>query len=81
MPFLDNQVNKTSREDESMPIAIVGVGFRGPGDATNTEKLWKLVAEGRESRTSIPKERWNHEAFYHPDPNRYGTVSRKQMGK
>jgi acyl transferase domain-containing protein len=58
----------------TMPIAIVGMGFRGPGDATNVENLWKMMSEGRESWSKIPKEKWNHEAFYHPDANRHGTV-------
>ena len=61
-------------EDASMPIAIVGIGFRGPGDATNVENLWKMISEGRESWSKIPKNRWNHDAFYHPDANRHGTV-------
>lgn len=62
-------------EDKSMPIAIVGMSFRGPGDATTVENLWKMLSEARESRTTIPKEKWNNEAFYHPDHKRHGTVS------
>nr|A0A348HAX6.1 RecName: Full=Highly reducing polyketide synthase phiA; Short=HR-PKS phiA; AltName: Full=Phomoidride biosynthesis cluster protein A [fungal sp. ATCC 74256]BBG28498.1 putative polyketide synthase [fungal sp. ATCC 74256] len=65
-PFMEPQ-------DEIMPIAVVGMSFRGPGDATNVENLLKMVAEGRESRSKIPKHKWNHEAFYHPDPSRYGS--------
>nr|ADA79525.1 polyketide synthase [Delitschia winteri] len=61
------------QEDEVAPIAVVGMSFRGPGDATTVENLLKMVAEGRESRSKIPKHKWNHEAFYHPDPNRYGS--------
>ena len=62
-------------EGKSMPIAIVGMGFRGPADATNTENLWKMIAEGREGRSEIPKDRWNNKAFYHPNSARNGTVS------
>jgi acyl transferase domain-containing protein len=67
-PFMDPQ-------NDLMPIAVVGMSFRGPGDATSVENLLKMVVEGRESRAKIPKSKWNHEAFYHPDPSRYGTVS------
>lgn len=63
------------KEDKSMPIAIVGMGFRGPADATSVENLWKMVSEGREGRSEIPKDRWNNEAFYHPNSARNGTVS------
>lgn len=67
--------NNGAMEDKSMPVAIVGMSFRGPGDATTVENLWKMLSEARESRTSIPKEKWNNEAFYHPDYKRHGTVS------
>lgn len=61
--------------DASMPIAVVGMGFRGPGDATNVENLWKMITEQREGWKPTPKERWNNKAFYHPDHARHGTVS------
>lgn len=61
-------------EDLSMPIAVVGMGFRGPGDATDVHKLWKMILEQREAWKPIPEERWNNKAFYHPDHARHGTV-------
>lgn len=61
---------------EVMPIAIVGIGFRGPGDATNVERLWTMISEMREAWSLVPKQKWNNEAFYHPDANRNGTVMR-----
>ncbi|KAH8883107.1 putative polyketide synthase [Thozetella sp. PMI_491] len=61
--------------DEVMPIAVVGMGFRGPGDANNLDGLWNMIAEKREAWGPVPKDRWNHEAFYHPDANRSGTAS------
>ncbi|CAG8364717.1 unnamed protein product [Penicillium salamii] len=60
------------QRDDTIPIAVVGMSFRGPGDATDAEGLLRMVAEGRESRSPIPKEKWNHEAFYHPDSSRHG---------
>lgn len=57
-----------------IPIAIVGMGFRGPGDASNVEKLWDMILEGREAWSRIPASKWNHSAFYHPDYARHGTV-------
>jgi hypothetical protein len=61
--------------DKSMPIAIVGIGFRGPGEATNVEKLSEMILTGREAWTPIPRERWNNTGFYHLDHGRHGTVS------
>lgn len=60
---------------EVMPIAVIGMAFRGPGDATNVERLWKMISETREAWSLVPKQKWNNEAFYHPDANRNGTVT------
>lgn len=57
------------------PIAIVGIGFRGPGNAKNVDKLWEMIMAGEEAWSPIPARRWNNEAFYHPDNARHGTVS------
>lgn len=64
-------------EDASMPIAVIGMGFRGPADATDMNKLWHMMLEKREAWSPIPKERWNNKAFYHPDHARHGTVGSK----
>jgi hypothetical protein len=61
-------------EDASMPIAVIGMGFRGPADATDTNRLWQMMVEKREAWSPVPKERWNSKAFYHPDHARHGTV-------
>lgn len=61
-------------DDASMPVAVIGMGFRGPGDATNVERLWDALLEQREEWSPIPAERWNSSAFYHPDHARHGTV-------
>ncbi|KAK2052272.1 ketoacyl-synt-domain-containing protein, partial [Colletotrichum caudatum] len=63
--------------DPSAPIAIVGMGFRGPGDAGNLEGFFKLLSEARETRTEGQNGRWNHEAFYHPDSARKGASNVK----
>ncbi|KAJ6069226.1 hypothetical protein N7499_011113 [Penicillium canescens] len=61
--------------DSCMPIAIVGIGFRGPGDAQNVEKLEEMIRTGREAWSPIPAKRWNNTAFYHPDHSRHGTIN------
>lgn len=48
-------------------IAIVGIGFRGPGGADSSEKLWDMLKEGRNAWSEVPSERWNGKAHYHPD--------------
>lgn len=60
---------------KSMPIAVVGMGCRFPGDANSPEKFWDLLATGRNAWSEIPKERFNQDALYHPLNERLGTVS------
>lgn len=49
------------------PIAIIGMGCRFPG-AEDLESFWKLLQNGVDAISEIPEDRWNKQAFYHPDP-------------
>jgi acyl transferase domain-containing protein len=61
-------------DDKEMPIAVVGMGCRFPGDATSPNKLWDLLMRKKSARGEIPADRFNIDAFYHPDGDRNGTV-------
>jgi len=54
------------------PIAIVGIGCRFPGGADTPEKLWSLLEQGHDAVTEVPKERWDLEEIYDPDPDAPG---------
>ena len=60
-----------------IPIAIIGIGCRFPGNVTNTETLWELLVEGRNTWTPAPAERYNEAAFYHPKPDNNGTTNHR----
>ena len=51
------------------PVAVVGMACRLPGDVSNPEELWEMLAEGRNAWTKVPKDRYNEDAFLHPDPD------------
>ncbi|KAK3315921.1 type I polyketide synthase [Apodospora peruviana] len=55
-----------------VPIAIVGMACRFPGGATSPSKLWNLCMAGKDGWSPIPAERFNAEAWYHPDAQRTG---------
>ncbi|RJE27111.1 polyketide synthase [Aspergillus sclerotialis] len=57
----------------TMPIAIIGMACRFPGDATSPEKLWDLCANGRNAWSPIPSNRFNQAAWYHPNKEHLGT--------
>ena len=56
-------------------IAIIGFSLRFPQDAVFSESFWKMLVEGRSAATEVPENRFNIDAFYHPDPDRMGSVS------
>ncbi|KAL4883330.1 polyketide synthase [Aspergillus karnatakaensis] len=58
-----------------VPIAIVGMSCRFPGEATSPERLWELCVNARSAWSEVPGDRWNKEAFYHPDGARTGTTN------
>ncbi|KAL3425313.1 polyketide synthase [Phlyctema vagabunda] len=54
------------------PIAIIGMGCRLPGDVSSAEEFWELCSRARSGWSTIPKNRFNHEAFHHPNPDKQG---------
>lgn len=60
---------------QTEPLAIVGMACRFAGGVSSPNKLWELVAAGRDAWSEVPSDRFNHEAFYHPDAQRLSTVS------
>ncbi|KAJ5103216.1 hypothetical protein N7532_003745 [Penicillium argentinense] len=62
-------------QDLMTPIAIIGMGFRGPADAVTVDRLWDIMMEQREGWSPIPAKRWNNAAFYHPDHAHHGTIN------
>ncbi|KAI3539427.1 hypothetical protein CSPX01_08873 [Colletotrichum filicis] len=66
-----------ARKDERIPIAIVGMGCRFPGDATSPSKFWDLLKNGRDAY-SPNTDRWNSDAFHHPNSkDRVNTLATK----
>lgn len=74
-PHIDTD---TPPQDGCMPIAIVGLAFRGPGEATNDASFWDMISKGHDAHSTWPKDRFNIDAFYHPDPERSGTVNTRE---
>src|SRR5262245_41053537 len=69
-----------SRVDElqaarAEPIAILGMACRFPRAAT-PEAFWRMLRDGVDGISEVPPERWDADAFFHPDsqqPGRIGT--------
>jgi acyl transferase domain-containing protein/NADPH:quinone reductase-like Zn-dependent oxidoreductase len=65
---------------QSDPLAIVGLACRFPGGATSPEKFWDLLARGVDAITEVPRDRFDVEALFDPDPAAPGKVSTKWGG-
>ncbi|MCC5615730.1 acyltransferase domain-containing protein [Nostoc sp. CHAB 5836] len=61
------------------PIAIIGMGCRFPG-ANNLQTFWSLLHDGVDAITEVPKDRWNIDEFYDPDPDAPGKMYVKNAG-
>ncbi|KAI1650191.1 ketoacyl-synt-domain-containing protein [Daldinia loculata] len=61
--------------EELMPIAIVGMSCRLPGDVSSPGDFWKLLTKGRSAWSKIPRDRFNQEAYNHPNPEKKGTIN------
>jgi acyl transferase domain-containing protein len=44
------------------------MGCRLPGGATNPDKLWQMLSEGRSGWSEVPADRWNRDVFYNKYP-------------
>lgn len=61
------------------PIAVIGIGCRFPG-ANNPDEFWKLLRDGIDAISEVPKERWDSQALYDPRPGTPGKMNTKWGG-
>ena len=54
------------------PVAIIGMSCRFPGGADSPEAFWSLLSRGVDAVTEVPKERWDVERIFDPDPDAVG---------
>jgi acyl transferase domain-containing protein/acyl carrier protein len=60
-------------------FAIVGYAARFPG-AADTDEFWNVLREGREAISEVPKDRWDVDEFFDPEPSAPGKVVTRRGG-
>lgn len=60
-------------------IAVVGMGCRFPGGA-DPDQFWSLLARGGDAVGEIPRDRWDVDRFYDPDPEALGRMYARNGG-
>ena len=59
------------------PVAIVGLACRFAAGADSPQSFWGLLANGVDAVTEVPRERWDMDALFDPNPDAIGkTYSR-----
>ena len=62
------------------PIAVIGLSCRFPGGANDPDSFWKLLQEGKDAISEVPRARWDIDAFYDPDPDAPGKMNTRFGG-
>lgn len=62
------------------PIAVVGLGCRFPGGADSPAEFWRLLERGGDGIVEVPRDRWDVDALFDPDPDAPGKMSSRFGG-
>lgn len=66
--------------EKTEPIAVVGIGCRFPGGADSPDRFWDLLREGRDAISEVPRDRWDIDEYYDPDPEASGKMYARHGG-
>ncbi|WP_236147724.1 type I polyketide synthase [Mycolicibacterium sp. CH28] len=50
------------------PIAVIGMACRLPGGIESPEQLWETLLRGDDLVTEVPRDRWDNDDYYDPEP-------------
>ncbi|HET8660024.1 MAG TPA: beta-ketoacyl synthase N-terminal-like domain-containing protein, partial [Micromonosporaceae bacterium] len=62
------------RRAQTEPIAVIGAGCRFPGGGGDLASFWRVLRDGVDAVTEVPRERWDADAFFDPDPDAPGKM-------
>jgi acyl transferase domain-containing protein/thioesterase domain-containing protein len=61
-------------------LAIIGMSFRFPGGGASAAAYWAFLNSGRSAIGETPRERFDIDAYYSPDPDTPGTTYSRVAG-
>ncbi|MDM8548424.1 type I polyketide synthase [Desulfobacterales bacterium HSG2] len=76
---LQSRLDETERA-RTEPIAVIGMGCRFPGGANTPEAFWKLLENGVDAISEVPRDRWDADLYYDPDPDAPGKMYTRMGG-
>src|SRR6476620_3448749 len=76
----DNGMGSAEHPIEPAPrFAVVGYAVRFPG-AADADEFWDVLREGRDAISEVPKDRWDADDFFDPEPGAPGKVVTRRAG-
>ena len=60
-------------------FAIVGYAARFPG-AADADEFWDVLRDGRDAISEVPKDRWDVDEFFDPEPGAPGKIVTRRAG-
>ncbi|HKV13473.1 MAG TPA: GNAT family N-acetyltransferase, partial [Reyranella sp.] len=67
-------------QEGNVPIAIVGLSCRFPGHANDPDSYWELLRKGEDAIVEVPKDRWDIDSLYDPEPGKPGRIVTRYGG-
>jgi len=62
-------------DQKPMPIAIVGMSCRLPGDVSTPGEFYRMLCRQRTGWAKVPADRFNAAAYNHPNPDKKGAFN------
>lgn len=59
------------------PVAVIGMACRLPGGIDSPELLWQALVRGDDLVTDVPRDRWDSDEYYDPQPGAPGRTASK----
>lgn len=80
MPNATKKIEVQAPLSTGESIAIIGMSCRFPGGANSVDDYWKLLERGGDAIREIPKNRWDADNYFDPDPDAPGKMISKLGG-
>ncbi|MCX2933582.1 sulfolipid-1 biosynthesis phthioceranic/hydroxyphthioceranic acid synthase [Mycobacterium sp. CVI_P3] len=59
------------------PVAVIGMACRLPGGIDSPEQLWEALCRGDDLVTEVPRDRWDNDEYFDPEPGVPGRTTSK----
>ncbi|PKY08441.1 fatty acid synthase S-acetyltransferase [Aspergillus campestris IBT 28561] len=67
--------NQNKAQKSQIPIAVIGVSCRLPGQISTPDEFWRFCCQARSAWSEIPSSRFSADAYYHPNPDQQGATN------